>query len=240
MSSVIASMNDAKEYFERLPSELESYFDERYQNEFETLMDALGEFFNITAAIDVKADNAQVIPIDEVSDIGGHGLTLILKMVDLMRQLDLSHKRQEIEQMALIFATWTMQYDGKINFLEPIVNAFAQASNSLTSQKSLEALGEIMSEVVLACSDDIKQDFDSTNLYRPWRLLLINRGIVATRTHKAPIMMTAFDDLVRYLPQEASSFFKQSLLEVDEKNYPPKVKEMLQEYNNRTIHVRLH
>ncbi len=240
MSSTVASMNDAKAYFEKLPEELEPYFDEAYQNAFQSLMDAFVEFFNVTAAIDIKANNKNVITPEEATDIGSHGLTLLLKMVDLMLKLDLPHKRQEIEQIALIFATWIMQYDGKINFLEPIVNAFAQAANSLSSQSSLEALSEIMSEVVVSCSDEIKQDFDSANLYRPWRLLLINRGIVATRTYKEQFMRPAFDDLVRYLPHEASDFFKEGLLEVDDKGYPNNVKEMLDNYAGQLTKVRLH
>jgi len=240
MSTNVASMQDAKQYFERLPAELDTYFDEAYQNAFQSLMDAFSEFFNVTEAIDIKANNAQVITPDEATDIGSHGLTLILKMVDLLQTLDLPHKRQEVEQIALIFATWIMQYDGKINLLEPIVNAFAQAANSLSSKESLAALSDIMSEVVLACSEDIKQDFDSANLYRPWRLLLINRGIVSTRTYKPHLMIAAFDDLIRYLPQDASGFFAEGLIEMEDKNYPPTVKDLLQEYSLRVSTVRLH
>lgn len=240
MSATVASMHDAKEYFDRLPSELEPYFDEAYQNAFQSVMDAFNEFFNVTEAIDIKAKNEQVITADEATDIGSHGLTLILKMVDLMQKLDLPHKRQEIEQIALIFATWIMQYDGKINFLEPIVNAFAQAANSLTSKTSLIALSDIMSEVVLSCSDEIRQDFDSANVYRPWRLLLINRGIVATRTKKEHIMVTAFEDIVRFLPHDAPDFFKEGLIEAEEKNYGNMVKNLLHDYIGRINKVRLH
>jgi len=240
MSTTVASMLDAKAYFERLPDELEPYFDEAYQNAFHTMMDAFNEFFNVTEAIDIKASNEHVITPDEATDIGTHGLTLILKMIDLMLKLDLPNKRHEIEQISLIFATWTMQYDGKINFLEPIVNAFAQAANSLSSKKSLAALSEIMSEVVMSCSDEIKQDFDSANLYRPWRLLLINRGIVATRTNDTDLMISSFDDLIRYLPQDAPGFFEEGIAEMNEKNYPEQVKQVIVEYSHKLTKVRLH
>ncbi len=240
MSTTVASMQDAKTYFSQLPETLEPYFDDAYQQAFQSLMDSLSEFFNVTEAIDIKAQNEHLITPEEATNIGGHGLMLLLKMVDLMQKLDLPHKRQEIEQIALIFATWIMQYDGKINFLEPIVNAFAQAANSLSSKQSLIALSGIMSEVTLACSDEIKQDFDSANLYRPWRLLLINRGIVATRTNKKYIMRAAFDDLVRYLPQDAPGFFQEGLIEMDDKNYSPDVKSILQEYSRQLTAVRLH
>ncbi len=240
MSTTVASMVDAKTYFERLPKELEPYFDEAYQNAFHSIMDAFNEFFNVTEAIDIKANNEHIITPEEATDIGTHGLTLILKMIDLMLKLDLPHKRQEIEQISLIFATWTMQYEGRINFLEPIVNAFAQAANSLNSKDSLFALSEIMSEVVLACSDEIKQDFDSANLYRPWRLLLINRGIVATRSNDANLMIAAFDDLIRYLPQDAPGFFEEGFAEMEEKNYPERVKQLLVDYNKTLTKLRLH
>lgn len=240
MSRTLSSMADARAYFDALPEQLDTYFDEAYQQAFQKVMDAFEEFFKLTASIDIKAKNSQVITADEATHIGSHGLTLLLKMVDLMQKLDLKHKRQEIEQISIVFATWIMQYDGKINFLEPIVNAFLHAGNILKSKESLSALSEIMGEVMMSCSDEIKQDFDSAELYRPWRLLIINRAIVATRAHNTDLMECAFDDLVRYLPHDATGFFAEGVSESGDNKYPDSVKALILKYHHGLQKVRLH
>ncbi len=133
-----------------------------------------------------------------------------------------------------------IQYDGRINILEPIVNAFAHAANSLSSKESLSALAEIMGEVTMACSDEIRYDFEVADLYRPWRLLLVNRCIVSTRTHNVDQIRSAFDDLLRYLPQDAHGFFEEAEAEMHEKRYPEPVKELIKKYLGLKTTMRLH
>lgn len=239
MKSTVASMRDARQYFKDLPEQLETYFDEAYQTAFQHLMDAFDEFFKLTTAIDIKAKSKQKIKSQEATDIGEYGLSLILKMVDLMEKLDLPNKRKEIEQITLIFATWVIQYKGRINTLEPLVNAFAHAANALNSKASLAALSEVMKEITMACNDEIKHDLESANLYRPWRLLLINRGIVAIRSSDLDLVRSAFDDLVLFLPQESKVFFKDAITE-SEDSTPSKVKRLILEYNQMLTEVRLH
>ena len=41
----------------------------------------------------------------------------------------------------------------------------------------------------------------------PWRVLLLNWGIVATRSLRPPLMRDAFDRLLEHLPEDASGFF---------------------------------
>jgi len=236
----LASLDDAREYFQQLPGQLEEYFDDAYQNAFDQVMEAMDQFFDVALTINHQASEDQVISQAEATDIGEHGFTLLLKLIDLMEKLDLPHKRKEIEQISLIFARWIIHYHGKLNHIEPIVNAFAHSANSMQDKDSLTALVELMSMVVDASADEIKHDLDSTNLYRPWRLLHINRGIVATRTHDTAIMKKVFDEMILYLPQDAASFFSEGMEEMEALDYPPNVRQVIEEYFLHKPKIKLH
>ncbi len=238
--SKLASLEDARQYFQQLPAQLEEYLDDAYQNAFNQLMQAMEQFFDVTQTVNHQAAEDHRITQTEATDIGEYGFTLLLKLIDLMEKLDLPHKRKEIEQISLIFARWIIRYQGKLNHIEPIVNAFAHSANNMQEKPSLRALVELMSMVVDASSDEIKHDLDNANLYRPWRLLHINRGIVATRTHDIDLIKKVFDELILYLPQDASAFFNEGVQEMDELDYPPNVRKIIEQYHLYQPRVKLH
>jgi hypothetical protein len=240
MAKALASLDDAREYFDRLPHQLEEYFDDAYQNAFNNLMAAMQQFFDITETVNQQAEDEHVISSHEATDIGEHGFTLLLKLIDLMEKLDLPQKRMEIEQISLIFARWIIRHQGRLNHIEPLVNAFAHSANSMSDKGSLTILAEFMTMVIDASSDDIKHDLDSANLYRPWRLLHINRGIVATRTHNIELMKKVFDEMLLYLPQEADAFFNEAMNEMDTLDYPPNVRKIIEQYHLHRPRMRLH
>jgi hypothetical protein len=233
-------MNDAREFFRRLPNQLEEYLDADYQSAFNHLMGAVEEFFDVALTIDHQAEEDHLISSNEATDIGEHAFILLLKLINLMEKLDLPHKRRELEQVSLIFARWVIQYNGQLNHIEPITNAFAHTANNMTDKRSLRALVELMTMVVTACADPIKHDLDSSSLYRPWRLLLINRSIVATRTHDLELIRQVFDDMVFYLPQDAASFFSEGMDEIDSLDYPPEVQELIEQYFYNQPRLRIH
>jgi hypothetical protein len=236
----LATLEDARKYFSKQPEQLQEYFDPAYQAAFAQIMQALNQFFDVAATIDHQAEENQPISHSEATEIGEHGFVLLLKLIDLMEKLDLPHKRQEIEQVSLIFARWVIQYGGKLNHIEPIVNAFAQNANNLQDKKSLLALVELMGMVIDASADNIRHDLDSSSLYRPWRLLHINRGIVATRTNDVNVMKKVFDEMILYLPQDADSFFSEGMQEMEALDYPPNVRKVIEQYYLHQPRVKLH
>jgi hypothetical protein len=233
MTSSIGSMKDAKNHLATLPAGLKEHLDDAYQTALARLMTDFDQFFNVVATIDIKSNEEQVIAKQEATDIGEHGFILLLKLIDLLERLDLPHKRKEIEQVSLIFAHWIVRYNGKINHPEPVVNALAQLANLFQDKASLINLYNLMSEVVEACSLEIRLDKDGFNPDRPWRLLHFNRAIVATRTHNAELIKQAFDEMLVYLPNEAAGFFKQSMSEMDQQEYPAQVRQLIELYQSQ-------
>ena len=73
-------------------------------------------------------------------------------------------------------------------------------------------------------------NLEKTDLDRPWRMLVINRALIATRTHDTELMKIAFDMLAENLPEEASRFFEEIVEQMHIVNYPDHVREVLQHY----------
>jgi len=240
MNDSMTSLEDARVYLNKLPSQLDEYLDASNRKALQQLIQAFDQFFTVISRIDTQAGENLPITEIEATDIGDHGLVLLLKLVDLMEPLELSHKRKEVEQISLIFARWILSYGGKISHLESLVNAFAHFANTMRDHQALKQLSIFMGQVVDACSQEIKLDRDKNNEFRPWRLLHINRGIVATRTHDLDIMKTVFDELLVYLPEEASSFFDEGMREMDALDYPLHVRELIAFYQKKKSAINLH
>ena len=235
-----ASLEEARTYFRELPGQLADYLDPDYQRALDALLEALQQFFDIVETIDHQAAEDQHIAPAEATEIGNHGIVLLLQMIDLMEKLDLPHKRHELEHIALVFARWTMKHGGELQHLEPLVNAFAHAANQMQDPQALRQLVELMGQVVDAASTELKQDLGGQELYRPWRLLHINRGIVATRSQDTELMRRVFDEMLFYLPQEAVSFFEEGMEEMEAQDYPPHVRQLIEEYHAKRHNPRLH
>ncbi len=239
MDSMV-SLKDAREYLLKLPQQLDEYLDDEYRAGFNTLLGKFEELFNIVASINLRTSEDKMIEADEATEIGDYGFVLLLKLIDLMERLDMPHRRKEIEQISLVFARWTISYNGTINYLEPVVNAIAQLANLMQEKEALLALSDLIADIVDHCSLELKKDQLGSEEMRPWRLLHINRGIVATRSHDLDVMKQAFDEFLIYLPQEATGFFAEGMKEMDALDYPPHVRKVIESYFHQNPSIRLH
>ncbi|MGB5455305.1 MAG: hypothetical protein WBO18_04930, partial [Gammaproteobacteria bacterium] len=79
-------------------------------------------------------------------------------------------------------------------------------------------------------SSEIRQDLDQSNPMRPWRIINLNYGIVATRSHDPALMDQAFSKLVENLPQDARAFFREGMQQMDIVGYPEEVREVVERY----------
>ncbi|MCU0833752.1 MAG: hypothetical protein MUC77_04840 [Chromatiaceae bacterium] len=146
-----------------------------------------------------------------------------------------------VEGLSLPLACWIARRGGEISNLAPVVNAVAGLANGLREPNDLERLYPLVSEVVLAVSPQVAQDSLAIDPTRPWRVLLINRAIVATRSHQPALMEEAFAHLVEHLPQEAPEFFREGMEQMEARNYPGHVRLVMHRWHlrwggQRTLH----
>ena len=122
------------------------------------------------------------------------------------------------------------RHGAEIAVLEPIVDALAALANRLSDPADLAKLYGLMGEIVNAVSPAVAQDPDRNAPERPWRVLLLNRAIVATRSHRPTLMEPAFDAVVEHLPEDAARFFEEGMAQMDALDYPPQVRAVMERY----------
>jgi hypothetical protein len=167
---------------------------------------------------------------EDVSTVGEYALELLQQASDWAKQLDLSGISETLQAFTITAARWIALHDGQLFNLETVVDALAQSANRTQDAGELLELYQAMGEVMDATVAAIRQDLEKSNPGRPWRVLLLNRAIVATRTHQPDIMEQAFQLLTGYLPEDAPGFFAQGMEQMDLLNYPPHVRAVMDRY----------
>lgn len=181
----------------------------------------------------LSAEPGTAPAIADIRSLGDHGIDLLSRLSALAGRLHLPQRSRAIEELALPLACWIARRGGELGYLGPVVNGAASVANGLSQSTELGQLYGQLSEVVNAVSPQISQDAASTDPTRPWRVLLLNRAIVATRSHEPTLMEDAFETLLEHLPDEAPGFFREGMEQMDALGYPPRVRALMQRYYDR-------
>lgn len=206
----------------------------------DSLNQAIEQFFTISGRLERDTDTAGPIYKDNVSQLGDYAITLLADLASWAGQLGLADEKQQLEASTLSVADWVVRHQGEIRSLEPIVNAAAARANRTQEPPALESLCGFITRVLHATSSVIKQDLEKTNPGRPWRVLQLNRSIVATRTHNASLMTQVFDEFVLALPDDAPRFFAEGMQQMDALNYPAHVRAIMSRYFDRWTRKTMH
>ncbi|MBK5964644.1 hypothetical protein CCR95_11270 [Thiocystis minor] len=190
------------------------------------------------------ADSAEALRSatgSEPSALLDHGIDLLLQLAELGKRLDLPLQARTLEQLTLPLCCWILRRGGELPHPEPVINAAAQLANSLREPDQLVELFGLMNEIIDGIGLERAMESETTNPARPWRVLLLNRGIVATRSHQPSLMENAFDAIVEHLPEDAPDFFREGIGQMEALNYPAQVREVMQRYFDRwSTRQRLH
>lgn len=178
---------------------------------------------------------------EDISELGAYALQLFDQTLDWAQQLNLPEVYQTLQGFTVAMARWIAHRGGHIYILEPVVDALAQLANQTSDSTELVELFGAMGDIMDATVPAIRQDLEKNNPGRPWRLLHLNRAIVATRSHRPDIMEQAFAVLIEHLPEDAPRFFSEGMEQMDLLNYPPHVREVMDRFYrkwsvNRSLH----
>ncbi len=195
------------------------------------LLLGLQQVLEIAVASEHKA---QALTPREVSDIGDRGLSLVDNLVLNLMEKNLLTEKQDIEQVALVIAQWVIDHHGVLNNIQSVVDGLAYLANAVHDKVILAQIAVFMGQVAYACNVILKHDLDNSKLTRPWRVLNINRGIVATRSHDLEIIAVVYADMIRNIPLDAPDFFSEGMSEMVRQNYPDSVRDVVQEFYEQT------
>ena len=242
-----------KHQFIPLPEELQSLFDS-VSGHFETIAGAaltaqaangliseFQQFLSIQKQLEMV--NGSVDPDvspSEITELGEFALGLLNHLGEVALEQNIPQVNSALAEITIGVADWVMVHHGRIAVLEPVVDAIAAQANASSDQNLLSQMTDFMGRVAVSCTDVIKHDLDFGHPDRPWRLLQINRGITATRSHDPQTMTRVFDDLVIAIPHEAPEFFTEGMREMNSRNYPDFIRDVMHEYYEKHSHPRGH
>ncbi len=172
----------------------------------------------------------KVLNKEEVTELGNYGLQLLHSLANTIYQLKNTDTARALLELTIPTALWMTQQQGIIQHLETIVDILAHYANTTTNPTELAELSKLIGYLLEAVAPEIQSDLDNANPGRPWRLLNINRGIVATRSHNPEVMEVAFHILGIHLPNDAAQFFAEGMEQMDKLNYPAHVRKVMKKY----------
>jgi hypothetical protein len=182
-------------------------------------------------AIDImqRANAAHITPA-ETSEIADYAFNLLDELANLAGHRGMPHAMLRLHKLSLPVCHWLHAHGGQIKKLDIVVNAIASHANTLGTAHELETFCELVTQVVTNVDADIKRDLDNTDPMRPWRVLNLNWGIIATRSHNTALMRQVFDQLLKNIPLDAPRFFQEGMQQMVIINYPQTVREVMEQY----------
>jgi len=206
-----------------------------------TLVEAFRQLLNVMARIESDAQADRMSDSADITEIGEYALRLQEALAALAAKAGLEDRQEALALVSINIALWVADHGGRIDTLEPVVDALALLANNLREPASLEDLSHVISRIVAAVSPLISQDLEKVNPGRPWRVLLLNQSIIATRSHNPELMEQAFDMLTGKLPEDAARFFTEGMQQMEALNYPEPVRRVMEKYHRQwTIKRALH
>ncbi len=196
------------------------------------MIDALRQNIQIMLRLhsDVENNKQPDISAEEVTKIGDYALNLLDDISIVCGSKGMQQQMLDLHRLSLPVVGWLKQHGGQIKKLDIVVNAIASYANTLQEHSQLKILCEQISAVVDVTDDVIRQDLEATNPMRPWRILNLNWGIVATRTHDTAIMASVFNQLIINIPDDIQPFFKEGMQQMEAIAYPEDVKALMKKY----------
>lgn len=202
---------------------------------------ALLQFFEVSEKIETEPEllKSGDSDFDNISEFGNYGLQLFAGLEQWLDAAKIENK-STIQISILSLAVWIHDHSGILQQLENIVNALSQTANQTNEPEALIKLHKIAEKITNSTHEMIKADIDKSEPGRPWRILNLNHGIIATRTHNIDIMDSVFEQLLQRLPDDAANFFADGMKQMELIGYPDHVKHVMEQFYNLTNKPTLH
>ena len=211
------------------------------ETDLPTLEQAFAQLLDVMHRLESDTQAAAGSGTGDVTEIGEYALRLQETLSAIVDKLGLSKQKQPLACLCINIALWIEEHGGQLDTLEPVVDAIAQTASNTRDPQQLEQLSSVIARIVNAVSALVSKDLEKMHAGRPWRVLLLNHGIVATRSYNTVSMEAAFALLTSKLPEDATRFFNEGMQQMEALDYPPHVRKIMEKYHrewpvNRSLH----
>jgi hypothetical protein len=193
---------------------------------------AMHRLLELLQIIESRLSAGEKLAVQEVdiNELGDYAIQLLADLSSVAGSLEMDQQSQVLEDLTLPMALWIARHGGELRSLEPVVNALARLANTLREPSLMAQLYEVVVELHQAVESMLKKDLEKSNPGRPWRLLVMNQAIIATRSHQTGLMEDAYRSLTETLPEEAPRFFEEGMQQMEALNYPQAVRQVVRKY----------
>ncbi len=168
------------------------------------------------------------------------GLQVIHTLSHWAIHLQLEKAVGELEKLTLCVALWCARQQCQLSTLTALVDAVSDYANRQSESETMSELTSVVGEIIDAIEPDIKADRDKSDPHRPWRLLNVNYGIIATRSLEPAIMEQAYENIIQRFPDDAAEFFREGMEQMQIIDYPDHVRTVMEKYYHTTNNPTLH
>lgn len=194
------------------------------------LVEAVGQFLAILDRNPPDAPTESMQEAGEPDRIGNYVLSFLQDLVVYAERLGQSDAVGQLQQVAVAASLWLAAYDAPIRSLDLAVNALGNQANQITDTAELTRVGAMMDQLIDHAGPEEASDLEAGNPQRPWRILLMNRAIVAVRSDDAEAVRSAFQRLRERLPDDAAAFFPEAERQVAAGSYSEDVLEAVRAF----------
>jgi hypothetical protein len=194
------------------------------------LASALSDFFQIAAALEASE---QQFESGQISELGEYGLDLMDRLSFQNLSLELMTQRPTIARIFASLGVWLARREAELDNMAGIADGFGQLANGTNNTTELATLCQLMEEVIEAVSEQQSMDQDRGDPSRPWRVINLNQGIVATRSLDAQLMERTFERLEQRLPEDMPVFFTDGARRMVGQNVPEEISRLMQQYADK-------
>ncbi len=220
-------LSDVISTFHKGSESLTQFFAEQGRSDDEMLMafDEIDKFLS-TAEI-LLADNKQR---EHFNKRANELILLIDRLMVFSSQIQHQESFSYFEEFLFLFSLWFAMSGGILSKLIPLVNLIAALSNRIREPLALKELLINIEIIINVTEQSIQDDMEDRDPRRPWRILLLNYAITATRTHDPALMEKTFQFLVKNLPDDLKQFFTEGMGQMEALDYPQPVRDVMGKY----------
>ncbi len=159
---------------------------------------------------------------DDREDLCNHYIQVFFEIIIWIEKLKITGIERDAKTCIIYYAAWSARIGAKLNDMDKIANIMGEYANHCKEPNELEELA-LASLCILDAVPKKLQMQNKADDNRPWRIILLNNAIVATRSFREDLIEKAFKLIGDNLPDDAPAFFANAAKQMETKNYPDDV-----------------
>jgi len=210
----------------------------REPSEQQRLTDVLADVLDALQQRERGTDTRLGGPEPTLGDLGDHAIDLLARLAEIARRMQLDAEADALHRLTVPLACCVARGGGELTHIGPVVNAAAALTNTLRDPAEIAVLFRMTDDVFRAVSLRVSDARAGSEGQRAWRLLIITRAIMATRTQQPALMENAFATLIEQMPDDAAGFFREGMEKMEALDYPAAVRIVMQRYHDAQVGAR--